>query len=45
MSSTSRSYLQHYNGYMKTTKSGLDPVAFIPIVQTLKGITLGNGNN
>ena len=45
MSSTSRSYLQHYNGYMKTTKSGLDPVAFIPIVQTLKGILVGNNNN
>jgi len=45
MSSTSRSYHQHYNGYLKTTKSGLDPVTFIPIVHTLRGITLGNSIN
>jgi hypothetical protein len=30
---------------MKTTKSGEEPVTFIPIVYTLKGIMLGNGVN
>ena len=30
---------------MGSTVSGREPVTFIPIVHTLKGITLGNENN
>jgi len=30
---------------MGSTVSGREPVTFIPIVQTLKGILVGNNNN